>query len=394
MFRRLRRWLRVVIVPDAMPWILLACVFAVWAGQQLLNLWLAAFAPDLTEREMVLLNRPVHFFAIFPLAAVYGWYRATMFHPLTNRSYGTWLAQTPWRYPQTLPLGPLALVWQDLFVIALLLLPAALPPYGYRQLLHVPVILFVVAYCSVVAYANWLVRTHWACVAFALLASIGLLVFKNPIAVSTVAIAMYVVTCLGTAITLRNFPYDEQRRAELGLVAFERQPPVDVGWPISPSDENHWLFSVGLRHAATLGVLAGALFFSISYNFKDEPRFVRGLMFVHLAIALFAVAARFFIYVAGCWPPISLFGRIATRRLIIPGYDIVLLGPLAAAIVALVLPLTLILIGLPPVAAVPLATALTITLVIALPPKLETWNYTGHHRIPAARRIGRDFVQS
>jgi hypothetical protein len=394
MTRRFRRWMCVVVVPDLILWTALACVFATWIAQRLLNQWLAVFAPDLNEHEMVLVTRPAHVFAIFPFATLYGFYRAAVFHPVASRSYGTWLAQTPWRYPQPLPLGPLAFVWQDLVVIALLLSPAVLPPYGERELLYGPIILFVVAYCGYLAYVNWLLRAHWAWVAFVLLASALLLVVTSPIGSSVVALVMYLVTYFGTADGLRDFPYNERRRAELGFVTFERRVPPDVAWPISPADERNWLFSVGYGHALTLGLMVGVLFFSGSFYFRHETRFVRGLMSFHLVIAAIAVIARLIIYLAGCWPPISLFGRVATRRLIVPGYDVAFLCPLVTAAIAFVLPLALIWLGLAPIIAVPLSTAVTIVLAVSLPPKLEKWYYSGHHRVPTVRRIGRDFVKS
>lgn len=64
------------------------------------------------------------------------------------------------------------------------------------------------------------------------------------------------------------------------------------------------------------------------------------------------------------------------------------------ASVAFVLPPALMRLGLPAIIAVPISTAVTIVLLISLPPKLEKWYYTGHHRLPTVRRIGRDFVQS
>ena len=86
------------------------------------------------------------------------------------------------------------------------------------------------------------------------------------------------------------------------------------------------------------------------------------------------------------YPPISIFGRIATGRLIIPGYDNVLIAPLAAFIASLSVRYLLIL-GMPP----PLAFAIT-TFLILLPflmfgPSLWRWHLVGTHRIVPLARV-------
>jgi hypothetical protein len=53
-------------------------------------------------------------------AALYAFFRLAYFHPVENRPYGAWLINSPWHYPEPLPLGPLELVWQDVVVVGVL----------------------------------------------------------------------------------------------------------------------------------------------------------------------------------------------------------------------------------------------------------------------------------
>ena len=72
------------------------------------------------------------------LAIGYSSYRATMFHPVSNKTYGIWLAQTPWRFPMSLPHRPVHLVWQDVAVLLAILILGLLPPRNGAALVYRP----------------------------------------------------------------------------------------------------------------------------------------------------------------------------------------------------------------------------------------------------------------
>src|SRR5258705_8010606 len=80
--------------------------------------------------------------ALCAIAAVVGNYRATVFNPLASAGYRRWLATTPWRPPQPLPLGPVHLVARDLIV----LVPFALIGYLVGAGPILPLCVFVAAY--------------------------------------------------------------------------------------------------------------------------------------------------------------------------------------------------------------------------------------------------------
>ncbi len=393
MLGRFRQWLRVVLVSDAILWAAVACVLVIWLGQRALIVWLRVFAPVLTESEMGMVSRPAHAFALIPIAALYGFYRVVAFHPVANRHYGRWLAQTPWKYPQPLPLGPLKLVWQDAAFISILLAFSLLPPYGNLIVLVAPIVVFLIVYCAILAYWHWLFEARWSSIAFVALMVVSLQFLVHPFAWLVVAFASYGIVRLGIEASLRDFPYSEARREALHLVPFERQPAPEIPWPIMPADDEHWWIGLTPLQAALIGLLVGGIFYGVAIHFREEPGFVRGVLTFHGLFAIICVGVRLGIYLGRCRPPISLLGRVATRRLIIPGYDIVFVGPLVAVLAAVAVPPILMWIGIGPGLAFPLSTAVTVWLALTLPPPLKRWYFTGHYQIPPVRRFGQLFVE-
>ena len=84
-------------------------------------------------------------------------------------------------------------------------------------------------------------------------------------------------------------------------------------------------------------------------------------------------------YLPWSLPPISLLGRVATRRWIIPGYDRVFVAPAIAMLLAAALPRLLIEVGVSPAAATFLATAAAVFAAIGIGPTLMNWGLTGNY---------------
>ena len=100
------------------------------------------------------------------------------------------------------------------------------------------------------------------------------------------------------------------------------------------------------------------------------------------------------LYFRGYAPPISLWGRIATFRWIIPGYDRALLAfPLAL----LALPAVILAgapFGIEPRQCTPAVAAIMVFITLSTPPTLRNWRLTGRHRLVAAiPKISQEFVQ-
>ncbi len=66
--------------------------------------------------------------------------------------------------------------------------------------------------------------------------------------------------------------------------------------------------------------------------------------------------------------PLTLFGRIVTGRLIIPGYDYVMLAPAAALPVAALLPIGLAAVGLPWPVILSVTVGVSLSIVLIAPP--------------------------
>src|SRR5262249_10243186 len=146
-----------VLFTDWLLWIALACAIGIWLFEWSLHLvviWMArTSAPLLPDSELsVPVVVPVHAIAVVFLAFFYGWYRAGYFSPISHKSYGIWLAQTPWHVAVPAPLGPIQIVWQDLFALAMLAVVVMLPPRDRLSPLHIAPA-FASAYCATYMYA-------------------------------------------------------------------------------------------------------------------------------------------------------------------------------------------------------------------------------------------------
>ncbi|HUG89574.1 MAG TPA: hypothetical protein VML55_01990 [Planctomycetaceae bacterium] len=96
-----------------------------------------------------------------------------------------------------------------------------------------------------------------------------------------------------------------------------------------------------------------------------------------------AVVLRVGRYVDGHAPPISLRGRVGTGRLIVPGYDRVLLAPAVAALAGAGIPFAFRMAGWDLQIGLAISTAATLLAILSLGPTLEEWRLTGNHRIVA-----------
>jgi hypothetical protein len=347
-----------------------------------------------SETELYVPEIPaLHLYVIAALMVTYALYRGSSFHPVNVKGYGTWLARTPWRFPMPLPLGPVHLVWQDVVVVLALTSLTFLPPRTEASLLCLP-LGFLMVYCWRLGLTLFRLEVRWATILLILLSALAVLLARQPWYFLPIVAAIYGVTYFGISRSLRDFPYTEKERAALGLVPFEQLKPPEVSLPIMPASDSNLLIRIGTREALLVGTLVGVIFFSAAFHFRNEQGFDRGILMIYAVIVSIVMVGRVLVYISGYRAPISLLGRIATRRFIIPGYDRVFAAPLTMAIVSLLLPPLLIVIGVSPLFAVSISLAVIVSLALALPPRIEDWIYTGHYRIPAIRRVGQNFVET
>jgi hypothetical protein len=396
MFTRFLKWLRVVKLPTPMLLLVPAFLFVVvlleWT-LQLSAVWL--FGGTLFSHSFLLPAKPAaHQGMIVFMVLAYGIYRGSLFHPVANKTYGTWLAQTPWKYPEPLPYGPVQLVWQDAALVALSTALAAIPPVYPEVLWYLPSI-FLVGYSGSLIYIFGRMQFLGFAALWLVLGAIWILVVTNPWWCFLVAAAMYAVVYLGIRSSLRAFPFAEADRERLGLVPYERPAKVDVGLPVAPVHPDDLRFRLRTPHILVLSGLLGLYGFAIGFHFHNAQNSDGGAGAFVMSYAFGIIfLGRMFLYLSVQRAPISLFGRFATGRWIIPEFDKVFLAPLVALAVGTALLLLLDRFALAGFVAWPLTIAVFAALMFSLPPRFEDWYYAGHFRIAAPRRIGQKFVQT
>ena len=129
-------------------------------------------------------------------------------------------------------------------------------------------------------------------------------------------------------------------------------------------------------------LLAAWWLYALTSNFasvKDRSDFLYCLFVIVVGIAF---GCRAFIYMAMYWPPISLLGRIFTRRWIIPGYDYVVLAPLCILLTAIIGGIMINYVGQAYNSITyPLTMAAVCIVALNLGPSLGKWRLTGHYRL-------------
>jgi len=338
---------------------------------------------------------------------LYGLFRSWYFHPVENLSYGKWLQHTPWRFPQPLPLGPARLVWQDVLFLSVV---AVTLPAEWPVRAAAPLCMFALGY-SLIAWRSAIVLREWQFVySFPILLGLAspvlLLSPTWPLAAiffSALAGATLVLSQFSLREGLREFATQDLDAAK-SLIPNNnaRSTKPAASWPASEllSDrETLW----PVHHAmATGGVVAWLMLTSIfsferwlhaqGLYFEEAQRdYLRFFLVPSLPVVLSLIVIRLGNYCFRYWPPISLLGRLWTGRLIIPGYDVVFVPLVAAALCSSVVPRALLALGAPLSLAVALPAGVGVAIVLGAPPSLTTWRHTGQHRM---KSLGKHSAQA
>jgi hypothetical protein len=372
------RWLRRTMPP---AWTVALAIFPCLVVEGF-YLWLKWYFDGLGFREEGL-QRMLHMrdtLAGLAMAA-YGIFRVMAFHPLFRNKYREWLEQTPWAAPKPLPLGPIHLIWQDAVILGIVLLALHDSPQGRLLVLGS----FLLAYLLTLGFSFWLTGPWW--MGYLVLAGLALsiLLANDPLGSFGVLVAVYLMTVVGTNIALRRFPWPESKPLEDFKRAFTGNKAVwakpIVSWPFTMLLDVPPPHKVLPRDGFLAPLLAAWWVFAIAWNVPDAEARNMLLIAPFLYGTAFGVMMRLIRYIGGFRPPISLFGRFATGRIIIPGYDHVLLAPLCMLLTAacgLVIG-----IKLGPdyhIYVFPLAMALVFSIGLNGGPSLRAWQLTGRHR--------------
>ena len=198
-------------------------------------------------------------------------------------------------------------------------------------------------------------------------------------------LATYAVAMVGLRRSLRRWPWAEiQSRVydpSKGFVVEGK--PIPLGWPFD---------RLGPRVDPPKGRLGAAekvlwclLFGWWCYVLEraiggfDGQMFVRVVLVIYLT--MFVALGRLVMTVGGHAPPISLFGRIARLRPLIPSYDQVFLAPFAAAFVAAAGPFTLEHAGVPSDVAIAVSGSVALMAIALGGPDRRAWQLTARCRV-------------
>lgn len=381
MRRRLLRWFRVT-MPSQTGVIGFSFAYVLIEVIHFFVLWKFGPAPG---RDWL----HVRDVGLIAAAGLYGVDRVLSFHPLYLPEYRRWLIATPWTSRKALPNGPVHLVLQDgahLGLLVLLMHDAQFNP------LCIP-LAFLFTYLVALGHSFWHTGVAWAgyLVAFGL----GLVVWlpaERPWKLLTAAL-VYFTAFLGLRRALAGFPwslgaYEEATspKALLELMTLSQVltrrglgaiPRADLGWPFDRIPPRPPPRGIGYLDACLISLLCGWWTYVILSFFPDGSLAL--LLFIMLSFPAFS---RLHLYCAGHRPPISLWGRLAKFRWIIPSHDRVYVAPLLAVVAGMVLHHQLHRVF---AFSVPFSTGVTVVLVFLIllttGPTYERWTLTGNNRI-------------
>jgi len=320
---------------------------------------------------------------------VYGITRVFRFHPVFRPEYRRWLLATPWTARDPLPLGPVHLVWQDVVIFVLLVAFGYGSPSGTAWLAPA---FAVAAYLATLCAALAMTGTHHYAYAIVFGLGLALRLVEWPEWSGLALAATTAIAWPGVRRSLRALPWYSDRdpygwakgislvESAAGQDRLEGMRRRRVGWPFSLVENTDVGPKVPLKHGLLLSVLVGWLVYVVVALGADELRPRDGLWWVFF-FACAAALIRVGLYAINHAPPISLAGRLATGRLIIPGYDRVFVAPLAAAVAGVALDWILARQGIVLEYSVPLAFTVILLINLITGPTLGKWRLTGNHRI-------------
>ena len=293
---------------------------------------------------------------------LYGAWRAGANHPLHRKGYLNWLRTTPWHAGMKLPLGPVTLTWWD---VPVLVAAVALAHWHSHQPMYQPLLAFACGYVTF-ALLSLAATAHWEAYSIALGAAFVARYWLTPILATSITALLFLISQLGLRRSLSAFPWDAA--------------PKDLSHSGYPGrDLRECKPMVRSRSALLSCILLGTWVWAV-LDLEHIHGTLADLLTTSLVTAFVVAISRLLVYCALYHPPITLVGRLTSGRLIVGGYDYVLLAPAAAIVVAPALVFALARVGAPASLSVALTVAVCLYLVLALPPTVRYWQLTGSHR--------------
>lgn len=352
-------------------WLFPSLIFAIIYLSIDFSLWILARHLHIRSfpREVGDMVRRFHELVLCGAAVVYGLHRSTAYPPASRKGYRDWLRATPWHPGMRLPLGPALLAWQDGFV-GIVLLGLA------HWHAHVSVWPVLLALCVPFEIGSILALSYahpWG--AYGILFGLAFVArwFQRPDIAAGIAVAILIFTQYALHRSLLGFPWEAEP-------SDARKAKREGGLEMIPPDTQPLV--------RTRSALAGSALFGvwlwcwICLDAGDSlsPAEFKAAALLLVAVVLIGVLLRWVVYTGRYHCPVTLFGRIATGRLIIPGYDYVFLPPAVAVPVAGLLPIWLTAAGLPASFVIASTAAVCLLILLIAPPSMRIWQLTGTHR--------------
>lgn len=418
------RWIREVIPRTGWAIVFLAAYGLLHAAKltasrglsSLTTLATGAYLDELTTVQLIL---------VLNAAIGYGVYRSGAFDPLYRRDdCYNWLRTTPWRPGRALPQGPVWPVWQDVLVLAAL----SYLSWDLMSFLSIPGYL-----AALLAMGSYLVfklpplttnGPKWCLYVVASGMVACLLFLHEPMVLLLLLAALCGVCGFGLQMSLSRlwdweettaidwnraagrpfqFVADQNAQKQAQAAALKSHPGQQtqkwmcngalrrfaLGEPLALNAPLPERRGRALADKILLSVLAGFAYaflcLQVRWFAEDEASVITASTQVSSVLLIMGGGAlaltRLYYYQLQHAAPISILGRIATGRLVIPGYDKVFIGPLVIAAVAAGLPAMLGRIGVPFEAAGGVSVTLVLLAYFLIPPSLRSWQLTGTHRM-------------
>jgi hypothetical protein len=226
----------------------------------------------------------------------------------------------------------------------------------------------------------------------------------------TAAIATYALGCIGQRLSLASFPWPDRellhnwqrwfRLMGAGQASDLQKEKEKLGWPYARlGPQLTGRPKVARIDAFLWGLLVGAWYAALFYHLSvlstqsfqaREGEVIAMLIMIYLLV--FGAAGRIGVYCMGYLPPLSLLGRLAHGRLIIPGYDHVFVAPLLVLLIGAGCGAMTWWTSVPLIATWSISVVLIIWVLLGVGPTLEVWRLTGKHRVTphglSATRLG------
>lgn len=303
---------------------------------------------------------------------LYGTHRVLSFHPVFDPDYRRWLCATPFEPSRRLPMGPVHLDWRDAVYLAVFAIPTLATPWVN---LSSGLYLFFTGYHAMMALCFWFVGMHRAVtgVAMSLAISVSLLPDLGVALLLQLFIFISIQMLLPKTIEhskLQEATLTDQGSVALRLILAGNQTtvafgainwlerlnqvpgptrneriytakaltasPAKVGWPLCALGPYDQLSERLVASPVGYGVLIFLWIWAITSHIPEsaDPDMPSVVHASTLMIVGFGALYRLIIYCGILKPPISVFGRIATGRLIIPAYDHILIVPVLSVVIA------------------------------------------------------------